>query len=160
MTNKQAIITIIFSIQILLFAGAFSAQKIETIRIRKNPELIYFFQKGLKSDTISNRALFYFIVPDSLKRSISVFVDNAQLISTSNDSLLQLNYLKGLTYETLYERMEDPSLDKNQNQKKMALELKTLVNGTSMRRPEEIFIRILNKQTDKVILENLFYFKN
>lgn len=158
MTNKQAI-TIIFSILISLFAGNLSAQKIETIRIRKNPELIYFFQKGLKSDTLSNQALFYFIVPDSLKRSISVYVDNAQLIASLNDSLLQLNYLKGLIYESLYEQVEDPS-EKKQNQKEIVFELKTLVNGTSARKPEEIFIRIVNKQNDKVLLENLFYFKN
>lgn len=133
------------------------SQKVETIRIRKDPTFIYFFQKGIKSDTIANHSLFYLVVPDSLKKSVSVYLDNGQLITTANDSIVQLNYIQSLKYECIYVSKEESGVDPNSKRK--SPELKTLVNGSSSHRLNEIFIRIINKAEDEVLLENTYYLK-
>lgn len=108
-----------------------------------------FFQKETKSDTIikDKNDVFYFIVPDSLKKRISVLVENGRLQTTHNDSLVKLNYLAGLKYETFFQKSE-----------KGKQELKTLINGATEYPKQNILLEVLDKETGKVMLKNSFFY--
>lgn len=140
----------------IFLSGYLFSQKTEVIKIKKSHECIYFFQKGIKSDSILNHSFFYLLVPDSLKKDISIYSANGQLVRTNNDSILQFNYLPGLSYELLYTRGEAMK----GFIKRPSMELKTLVNGTVDTKLGEIYIRIVNKPDDRILIENTFYLKN
>jgi hypothetical protein len=138
--------------------GSYKAQVPAKIKFKKNPSLIYFFQKGVASDTISKNKSnqFYLIVPDSLKESTVVLIDNAQLLLNKNDSLVNIHYMAGFQYENIYTVKEtlESSIKKIKH-----YEFKSLINGTSALPLPVIKIRILNKKEDEIILENTFFYK-
>lgn len=144
-----------FSYFIFLSSYLFS-QKTDIIKVKKSHEIVYFFQKGIKSDSILNHSFFYLLVPDSLKKDISIYSTNGQLIRTNNDSILQFNYLPGLSYELLY----TPGEAVKGIFKRPSMELKTFVNGTVDTKLGEIYIRIVNKPDERILMENMFYLKN
>ena len=139
------------------FSNLIISQNEEKIRFKKDPGLIYFFQKGKKSDTLQKGQgdVFYLIVPDSLKPFLSIQVDNAQLLLTDNDSLVKLNYVKGFNYESIYLTAENHS-QKNGDAKRV--EFKTLVNGVSAIDPNHIEIKFIDKREKNVLLRNVFYY--
>lgn len=132
-----------------LVPAVLCAQEPNLIRVKKDQHSFYFFQKGPKSDTLDNHSLFYLIVPDTLKKNISVQVDNGRLLATENDSLLQFNYLYSMQYESVYSKVS--------NEKKARFELKTLVNGTSGMEQNVIRIRIVDRRENEILLENRYY---
>ncbi|PBQ32253.1 hypothetical protein CNR22_10880 [Sphingobacteriaceae bacterium] len=141
---------------ILSFFGILSAQPVEKIRFKKDQSLIYFFQKGSKTDTLhKNRDnFFYLIVPDSIKKNLSIAVENGQLMATVNDSLVKFNYLPGFKYESFY-----TAKDVNAGKKaKPEYEYKTMVDGISILPENKISISLINKQTGGLILENVFFY--
>lgn len=145
----------------LFFFCAFilRAQTTETLHIKKDLFLIYFFQKGVKSDTVlkNKTDLFYLLVPDSLMGHVSVFVENGLLRLTENDSLVRLVYLQGLNYESVY-RKEEPG---NDNVKLQRRDLKSWINGTpSVDIENRLVIRIVDHRGNKPIVENTFYYKD
>ena len=152
-----------FFIFFLFIVSAFSvksySQPLQTIRFKKSNQLIYFFQKGIKSDTIvrAQSDVFYLIVPDSLKPYIFIIVDNAQLLPTQNDSLVRINYLPGFNYESLFIKPDNTTKKPGV---KPPHQLQTLVNGTSALAKNQIRIKIINKQEDEQVLENVFYYRN
>ncbi len=148
-----------FFLVLSTFSSKFYSQTIHTIRFKKSHQLIYFFQKGIKSDTIvkAQSDVFYLIVPDSLKPYISILVDNAQLLPTQNDSLVRINYLPGFNYESLFVRANNTT---KKPDGKPPPQLQTLVNGTSALAKNQIRIKIVNKQEDEQVLENVFYYRN
>lgn len=135
------------------------AQIQNKISFKKNSNFIYFFQKGNYEDTLTNSqgTVFYLLVPDSLKPYVSIQVENAQLLKTNQDSLVEVKYMKGMNYESIYILDEVPSKAKKTKQ---PFEFKTLVNGVNTRRPEEIEIQFVDKREKNVLLKNTFYFKN
>lgn len=141
------------------------SQSIEKIKFAKNADHFFFFQKGLKSDTIIKNVSdkFYLLVPDSLKAYISITVENGRLQKTSNDSLLVFEYLSALKYETFYVPIESQQnsmiADKKRTNDPKNFELKTLINGSCERENNTILIRIINKKDDHLMIENLFYYK-
>ena len=142
-----------------------SSQPVEKIKFAKTSYNFLFFQKGTKSDTISKNKseLFYFIIPDSLKQDVVISVENGRLQKTGNDSLLRLEYLPGLQYETFFSKIEGLKLgvDQKKSTKKsmIALEIKTLINGVSDKEKNTVTIKISSKKEEKVILENTFYYQ-
>jgi len=162
----------------LIFLGLICFQNYKsqiplTIKVKKLPGDIYFFQKGESSDTITKNQhdLFYLLVPDSVKKNISVLVENGQFVITENDSIVKLNYMQGLKYESLYVKPDilNPTLNTSPKKKNNTLqknndhvkrEFKTFINGTSVYQLNKILIQLYNKKTGKIFLENIFYYKN
>jgi len=133
----------------ILFIPWFSfSQEIQIFHFKKEHAFV-FFQKGTKSDTIikNKNDVFYFIVPDSLKNRISVLVENGQLQTTSNDSLVKLNYLFGMKYETFFQK------NGNGEQK-----LRTLTNGATEHPRQNILLEVLDRKTGNMILKNTFFY--
>jgi hypothetical protein len=156
--NLQSIYLPIF---VLLISFRVKAQPVETIRFAKDPALVYFFQKGRSGDTItkSKSDLFYLLVPDSLKQDIFIFVKNGRLLTTGNDSLVRFSFLKGLSYESGYfpEEAETGKPGPRTNKKWV---LKSAINGTPPAGSgHKIVIRVWNRSEDKVLMENVFYYK-
>lgn len=137
------------------FSG--SSQSVEKIKFKKDTSLIYFFQKGVKSDTLDRgiENLFYLIVPDSIKKFFSIAVENGQIMLTTNDSLVKLNYLPGFKYESFYVVKQNFSSKKT----KPEYEFKTMVDGISIVSHTKIRISLINKQTGGLILENTFFYR-
>ncbi len=159
---------------LFLFSLLCTSQEIPIIRIAKSKTQIYFFQKGIKGDTLvaGKNNFFYLQVPDSLKSSTILVVENGRLLADKNDSLVTLNFLRGLRYESGYSiKKEDASIQKKemvknqdsdfqQSKQKANYEFLSLISGTAPNPSNEIVIRLVNKKENSVLLENVFYFKN
>ncbi len=143
---------------LLLFTGASKvhAQKANPIKVKKANSSFYFFQKGNNTDTISKNKgnEFYLIANDSLKKILTVFIDNGQLIKTLNDSVFVFKYVKGFAYECFFKAKE------TRPGEPIKYELKTLVNGISSIPPHTIQFAFKKGSEIKPLLENKFYFKN
>jgi hypothetical protein len=157
------LIRLIFPLFLLCFSATASAQGPAKIKFAKDQGFIYFFLKGDKTDTIvkDRSDIFYLLVNDSLKNSFNLCVENGRLVKTSNDSLVKFEYLPGLKYETFYSKRSpgsavDAGIDKK---RPPASELNTMINGTTDRQKNTILIRITDRREEKVLIENLFYYK-
>ncbi len=150
-----------FVFYFLFVAGMLSAQNPQKIKFQKNSGVIYFFIKGNGNDSVVSKTndLFYFIVPDSLKKGTVLFVENGQLLKTANDSLVRLNYMPGLKYESQFVINETPQPGDPKKLKK-DFNLISLINGASSYQKNKILIQVVNKKEDKVLIENVFYYKN
>ena len=120
---------------------------------------IYFFPKGANTDSVvkNSNDLFYLVVPDSLKKHIVVYVENGKLVKTTNDSLVKLNYTQGLKYESQFVISEVAEAPKKL---KKEFELISLINGASSYEKNKILIQIINKKEEKVVIENIFFYRN
>jgi hypothetical protein len=141
-----------------LFSCALSAQTVQKVKFAKEPGLVYFFQEGVKSDTISKKTSnrFYFIAPDSLILTTTLSVENGQLVATGNDSILVCNYLPGLKYESVFYKKEDSVIASNSKKK---YELKTMINGASSFERDKILIQIIDQKSNRAFIENVFFWK-
>lgn len=159
MKNRQRIY-----LPVLLFLNSvcITAQTVEKIRFGKNPSLIYFFQKGSPADTIvkNKTDLFYLLVPDSLKPHISIFIENGRLLTTSNDSLVKFDFLKGLNYESTWSLAESVNQPPRPSKTRRYV-LKSAINGAAPAGwGNKIVIRVLNRLDEKILIENVFYYKD
>lgn len=138
----------------------FQAQESQKIRFSKRSDLIYFFQIGTKSDSIiKNKSdRFYFVLNDSLKGSIFIDVENGMFIKTENDSILKLDFLPGMRYETLHLKNTDAAYKENRSN--FHFELNTRVNGASEFDKKKIRIRIMDKRRNEVLMENVLVYGN
>lgn len=153
------------ALKILLFSlsfGALSAQPVEKIHFAKDESLIYFFQKGPAGDTIlKNKSdLFYLLVPDVLKPDISILVDNGRILATGNDSLVRVEFIKGLRYESMYTLREEDQPTAKKKAPKVKRILSTFINGTAPEGRENIMvISIVNRKEEQTVFGNVFYYK-
>lgn len=147
-----------FLFVLFLFGSTGFGQSVEKIKFKKDKSLIYFFQKDEKTDTLNRLSehFFYLVIPDTLKKDLSIEVENAQLMLTSSDSIVKLNHLPGFKYESFYAAKENEAGKKTKTRK---YEFKTMVDGTSIYPQDKIIISLINKRTGGLILENVFYFK-
>lgn len=137
-----------------LFSLVATAQNKQVIKVRKSNNLVYFFKKGAKTDTVSlNNNLFYFVLADSLKSSTSILIDNARFVKGNNDTTLQLLFMPGLKYEAKY------VLDKT-DVKQKAFKFTCLINGSTTFNKNEIIIQVISTLQDKPLIENKFYYKD
>lgn len=142
-----------FILALILICGKITSQQVEKIKFKKDPSLIYFFQKGPKSDTIhkSLGQLFYLVVPDALKKNLSIEIENGQLLLTSNDSLVKFNYLPGFKYESFYTRKSPVRKAKGTE-----YEFNTAVDGISILPHNRITISLIDKGTGGLLLQSTF----
>jgi len=148
-----------FSFLILFASSCFSyAQGSQKIKFAKDNSLVYFFQVDEKSDTISKNIAdrFYFIVPDSLKSSTIISVDNGRLIQTKNDSILQFNYLPGLRYESLFLKKDFNALKEIPSKQ---FDFKTQVNGPCNLEKTKILIQVIDRKSDNILIENVYWWR-
>ena len=133
-----------------------ASQTVDKLKFKKENSLIYFFQKGSKSDSISKSVhnLFYLVVPDSLKHQISIQVENGQLQKTANDSIVRLSYLKGIKYESVYTRKETNGFD---SKPAKGYEFKTMINGLAEMPADSILVQFYFKKGNGLILANKFF---
>ena len=125
------------------------SQALPVIYVKKESDKLIFFKKGIKSDSIVKHKsdVFYLVVPDSLKKNISLLTENAQLVPTKNDSLFLLRYLYGVKYEGLYLKEE-----------KEDFKFHSLINGASAYEKNMVLIQVVNKKDDEVLIENRFIY--
>ena len=145
---------------IFTFANA-NAQTPEKIKFQKNSSFIYFFPKGAKADSVikNTNDLFYLVIPDSLKKFVTVYVENGKLIKTINDSIVKLNYMQGLKYESQF-IINEVHVDANPKILKKKFEMISLINGASSYQKNKILIQIINKKEEKVVIENIFFYRD
>jgi len=110
-----------------------------------------FYQKGKESDTISNSGgnVFCYFVPDSMKRSVLVHVENGKLDAISGDTLLKFTYLPGLIYEGIFVNKE--------NYSESPLVFRSLINGIATLEKPKLSIRIVNRR-EKLFFAHEYYF--
>ena len=124
------------------------------IKVKKQNDIVFFYQKGIKNDTITNQKnnLFYFILNDSLKKSISISIDNGRFISTKNDSIIEFKFMPNLKYEAKFIEENTTALIKK-------LKFTSLINGSTSFNKNEIKIKIISTKQNKPLIENVFYYK-
>lgn len=139
---------------VLFYVMPALAQNPNKIKIKKQDNLVYFYQKGTKSDTITSQSnnLFYFILSDTLKYSTRLFIDNGTFIKTKNDSVIQFIFMPGLKYEAKYTK------DKLMAFKQF--KFKSLINGATSYDKNQIVIQVISNLQDNPLIENKFYFIN
>lgn len=149
-----------YFLMIFVYSRA-NAQTPEKIKFQKNSSLIYFFAKGAKADSVikNTNDLFYLVIPDSLKKFITVYVENGKLIKTINDSIVKLNYMQGLKYESQFIINEVPG-DANSKSLKKKFDMISLINGASSYQKNKILVQIINKKEEKVVIENIFFYRD
>ncbi len=125
-----------------------------SIKVKKQNDIVFFYQKGAKSDTITKQKnnLFYFILNDSLKKSISISIDNGRFISTKNDSIIEFKFMPSLKYEAKF-------IEENTTALLKKLKFVSLINGSTTFNKNEIVIKINSTKQDKPLIENMFYYK-
>ncbi len=150
----------------LLFSFCLTAQPTQVIKVKKNDDNLYFFQKGKSTDTISKNKgdLFYLLPKTRLKKILIIHIENAQLLRTDNDSLFRVNYVKGISYECVYEKSYN--LEKGENEynakdleKKAVYSFKCQINGVATENKNKIVFRLKVKNEVNPFLENVFYYK-
>ncbi|MEO6302894.1 MAG: hypothetical protein ABIP51_06960 [Bacteroidia bacterium] len=150
-----------FIFYFLFIAGTITAQTTQKIKFQKTSNLIYFFLKNNTKDSVLSKTndLFYFVVPDSLKKTTVVFIENGQLLKTSNDSIVRLNYMPGLKYESQFVINEIPQTGGSKSLKR-EFNMISLINGATASQKNKINIQVVNKKEDKVLIENSFFYKD
>ncbi|MBA2613129.1 MAG: hypothetical protein H0U95_14260 [Bacteroidetes bacterium] len=147
----------VFYFLIIFISGNIYSQTPAKIKFQKNSNLIYFFNKGNSTDSVVKNStnVFYLVVPDSLKKYVTVYVENGKLLKTSNDSLVKLNYMPGLKYESQFVINEMPDTKGF----KKVFGLISLIDGPSSYQKNRILVKIINKKEEKVVIENIFFYR-
>jgi hypothetical protein len=154
----------LFLFLIFFYFHTVFCQSTQVIRVKKTDNNLYFFQKGNSSDTISKNKgdLFYLLPKDKLKKILIIHIENGQLLKTHNDSIFKLNYVKGIGYEGVFERIfdlnEKPAKGPESKQA-LKFEFKCLINGVSSEKQNKVVFRFKVKGEANPFLENTFYFQ-
>lgn len=136
---------------LILAVISLNAQLPDKIKFKKENNGFFFFQKGNTTDTISlNRGdLFYLHVGDSLKKTISILVENASMWPVQGDTTIQLRYVPGIRYEHVYIKEQAHAT---------GYTFKSLVNGSAVVEKNKILIQVFDKRKEDIILENRYVF--
>lgn len=131
-------------IYIILFLFSLSSSAQYSIKVKREDNRFLFLQLGQKSDTlIKNKSdLFLIKLPDSLKTSIQIFLNNGQFIKTDKDSIYQLKPIAGMKY----------------SHTKQDSVFNTLLEG-HCNPSKTISIEFTNTKTQKIFLKNNFIVK-
>ena len=147
---KTVSVTYLIVILQFVFAPISYSQETTKIKVKKQNDIVYFYQKDLKTDTILKHKnnLFYFVLNDTLKHNTQILIDNGKFVSTENDSIIEFVFMPGLKYESKF-------LKENGQ-----LKFVSLINGTTSFNKNEITIKIISNTQDNPLIENKFYYKN
>lgn len=132
-----------FIIFILLFITISSSAQY-ALKVKKEDNRFFFFQKGIKGDTIIKNTsdIFYIKLPDSLKNNIQIFLQNGQFVKTDNDTLFRLIHISGMKY----------------SHSKPDSVFNTLLEGNCPP-SKTISIEFMNTKTQHPVLKNIFIVK-
>lgn len=132
-----------FICSILLFISISTSAQY-ALKIKKEDNRFFFFQKGIKSDTIIKNTsdIFYIKLPDSLKHSIQIFLKNGQFVKTDNDTLYRLIPISGMKY----------------SHSKPDSVFNTLLEGNCTP-SKTISVEFINTKTQHPFLKNIFIVK-
>lgn len=83
-------------------------------------------------------------------------LENAQLVKTSNDSLYRLTYIYGVNYECIFSK----SNQKNKKENETEYAFKCLINGASQRAANDIYIKFRIEVRPKSGWEGKYYYAN
>jgi hypothetical protein len=86
-------------------------------------------------------------------------VENGRLQKTQNDSLYQLVHMKGINYESVYEKVLIV-LDEMESKPRVRYELKSRINGVPDQPGNVIRVTFKRESLATPLLENIFYFKD
>jgi hypothetical protein len=142
----------------ILFSGLIVGQETERIRFAKDHGFVYFFQAGEITDTISKEkgTSFYLLAPDSLKEFFIINVENGKFtLSTKNDSIIKLEHMPGLRYESRFLPAEESSQPLEVAPRKF----RTLMNGVSVVPKNTIIIQLIDKRRNKTLAEQQLIFR-
>lgn len=149
-------------ISILLIIGlnSYAQPEKNRIHVRSDKDLIYFYPKiPVKDSTcLTNGTLFYVFTTEVAKQGFHLYLENARLLKSENDSLFQLEYLPGMQYEVVYlpvTEAEEPAPPKNKRR-----ELKSLLNGSTALRKDRIRIKIYKDQGEGLVYEKVYCFRD
>lgn len=128
----------------ILISLSLSATAQYSLKVKREDNRFLFFQKGIKSDTITknNSNLFYIKLPDSLKNNIQIFIYNGQFEKTDNDTIYHLRLINGMKY----------------SHTKPDSVFNTLLEGNCTP-SKTIGIEFINTKNQQVILKNNFIVK-
>lgn len=152
-------------LSLLCAALSLAAQEPRKIRFAKDKTYIYFFQTGKKCDSVIAGAtdVFYFLVPDSLKKYIVLSSENASFVPQKNDSLVICKYAYGIKYESYFSAVENdasatylPKPSGVKERKEAEYRLKFGPNGSSSTNAGSILVQIIDTRTNTILLENTF----
>jgi len=142
---------------------------LDKIKIKKEDYSLYFFQKGIKSDTITSQKNNLFVLKIGVSRRCNALieVENGRLIPTNNDSIYQLSYMPHLNYRHFFKdsiSSAEAYKTKNSSSKKPNISpcsiFKTEINGSNNTgQSKQINITIKNKSNDSLYLSNKFYYR-
>lgn len=137
------------------------SQPERTFRVRAGDGIIYFYKKGKTEDSILNKNnnVFYLLCKEQQKKNLLFQIENARLVATDNDSLIQVEHLPGLKYESWYIDSQD-SVGTDGKAKPGKKYLSSFLNGTSSEEKNKVRIQIFLRKENERILENAFYFEN
>lgn len=158
------ILLLVFTQQLLV------AQELpEKIKIKKEDYSIYFFQQGVKLDTISNASGNLFILKIGISRRCNALIEieNGRLVATKNDSIYKLTYTPYINYLHRFRdstSVSDQVQHHNSDTKKKVVQscsvFKTEINGSGNASLSKfITIRIKNNANDSLYLNNKYYYR-
>lgn len=139
------------------------AQAIEQIHLKKNNQNFVFFQKGKACDTIvcGRSDLFYLLITDTLKQQLIIETENAQINSSSNDSLVLIKYIPGIKYLNKFvaEEKENNLMTQTSKNKKTKISMITLIDGASNSLSQKIKINFIYKFSHQSFAEFTYFAK-
>lgn len=149
----------------ILFSFSLLSQN-EKITIKKEDFSLFFFQSGVKSDTITKNKgnVFYLKAGKNRKCDLLIEIENAKLTPHKGDSLYQLVRMPGMNYRHRFvcgsEQSTDKKNGKTQPPNTAVNELKTEVNGAGTNaNSSEVRIKFTNLRGDSLLLQNHFYYR-
>jgi hypothetical protein len=160
----RLLLLLVFTQQLLV-----AQESPEKIKIKKEDYSIYFFQKDIKSDTISKTSANLFVLKIGISRRCNALIeiDNGRLVPTKNDSIYQLVYMPNINYRHRFRDsaiVTEPPKNKLSPAKKSTVSpcsvFKTEVNGSgNSGLTKQISIRIKNNANDSLYLSNKYYYR-
>jgi hypothetical protein len=129
--------------------------------VRANDGLVYFYKEGVNADSTLTKeyASFYLICRERQKNNVLIYIDNARLMATENDSTVYAEYLPGLKYEAWFVQSED-SLGAEGKIQRGKMVFTSFLNGTTQVEKHKIRIQIYLKKENELILENVYDYKD
>ena len=155
------LIKAIFFSAIVFFALPCSSQNKLKVTVRAGNGAVYFYHKGIKTDSIIHKknAFFYLLCKASQKKNILIHVENARLVPDENDSLVFAEYLPGLKYEAWFMNSKD-SLNSDGTIYPERIQLHSFLNGTSSLDRNQIRVQIFMKKENELIFDQIYTYKD
>ena len=130
------------------------------IHVRSDKDLIHFSPKIQMPDSacLTSGLQFYVLASETAKEGFHMYIENARLIRSGNDSLFQLEYLPGMQFEMVY--LDSTDYGDTAAQLKKPKVLTPLLNGSTALPGDRIRIKIIKEKGEGLLYEKTFCFRN